>query len=101
MIIEFKIFEKIYLKNIIPGRIYRIGEFIIGDMGYRITIPLARLLDCDEGKNILTIKTFLKETNEEHIFDVHRSFIKNIASPEEIIQFEHYEMMKDANKYNL
>jgi len=94
-----KTYEKIYLKNIIPGRIYRISEFIIANKEYRTTMPIGRLLKCDDEKNTLTMKTFIKGTDEEHIFyPFFRKYIMNIASKEEILEFE---TIENTKKYNL
>jgi hypothetical protein len=101
-----KTYEKILLRNIIPGRVYRITEFVAANNAYRSTIPLGRLISCDEDKYNLVMKTYLKGTYESYtVENFMRRWLKNIATTEEIEQFEEFEeaerIQNNMNKYNL
>ena len=91
-----KTYEKINRKNIVPGRYYRIGDILID--GGKATIPICKLLSFDNETGMLKIKTFLKDDHEERIIKIHITWIKNIASPEEIIEFDTIEARM---KYNI
>ena len=91
---HLKIFEKVKEKNLKIGNIYRCGYStqLNGD-----NISLVKIIEF-QNDGMLLVKSYFKDNLKEHITRVSKNWIKNIASPSEIIEFNTIEQSK---KYNL
>lgn len=104
MITNFKIYEKVWSKNIKEGDIYFIGEVLILEKGLKTTIELCKIAEKryyykDETMFNIIIKTYLKENLTEIILEnFDKSLLKRKATQEEIQEFE---AIENSKKYNL
>jgi len=105
MITKYKIFEGgIWSKNLVIGGIYEIEDMIISEY-WRKNIPIGKIIDFPyeetSGKYVVEIKTFISGTNQEHILELERRFIKKKATPEQIKLFNRIETRSKVKNYNL
>lgn len=97
-----KTYEGVWLKKLKEGNIYLIDEMLIAEKGYKHNFRLGKiikLLKLGEAIIQINMKTYIKGTTEEYIFyDFKNKFIKRLATPEEINEFE---AIENSKKYNI
>jgi hypothetical protein len=99
MITNFKIYEKLWSKNIKVGDIYEIESMLIAHKGYVSNIPLGRIIRRFENSTLFDVKTFTKNNHEEYIMEyLSVANLKRKATQEEIQEFE---AIENSKKYNL
>lgn len=96
-----KLYEA-WSKNIKVDDIYVIDEMLIINKGWdKENIRLGKIIKIINLKDyfVFKVKTFLKHSNEEFIFDaLDLKHIKRKANEKEILEFE---LIENAIKYNL
>lgn len=99
MITKFKIYERMWSKNIKVGDIYEIDSMILADKEYSTNIPLGRVIKKYDDVPLFDVKTFTKGSHNEYITEcLSDRNIKRKATPEEIQEFE---AIENSKKYNL
>lgn len=99
MITNFKIYERVWTKNIKIGEIYKIESMILAQKGYATNIPLGRIVSTFMNNSFLDIKTYTTGNHDEYIIeDTDPKYLKRKATPEEIQEFE---AIENSEKYNL
>lgn len=99
MITKFKIYEKMWSKNIKVGDIYEIESMILANKEYSTNIPLGRVIKSYVDVLLFDVKTFTKGNHDEYIMEcLSNRNIKRKATPEEIQEFE---AIENSKKYNL
>lgn len=95
-----KTFERVWLKNLVEGKIYEIETIILADYEWKTNINLGRIIKIYKNEDVLffNMKTFLKGSLKEIEIELYPKNIKKLATPEQIIEFETLENQK---KYNL
>jgi len=98
---HIKTFEGIWSKNLIVGNIYVIDRIFIADKGCH-NLPYGRITKVHKGFYYVDIEIYLERSYEEFKLEsLERQFIKRLANKEEIDQFNNYETLQKALKYNL
>lgn len=95
-----KTYEGIFEKNIKAGEIYKIPNFLHPNINWSSNISIGKVLDKDEYGNV-KIKTFIKSSKDVVIMEIHKKHISKKATPEEIEEFQKYEIQAAGQKYNL
>jgi hypothetical protein len=94
---HIKTYESVWEKNIKVGEIYKIPSFLIVNKGYLSNISICRILNRTE-HGYFNVKTFIKSTGEECVKELYKKFILKKATPEEIKEFEAFEVLNMFNQ---
>lgn len=99
MITIFKIFEKMWAKNIKVGELYEIESMILANKEYSSNIPIGRVIKSYGDILLFDVKTFTKGNHDEYVMEcLSDKNIKRKATPEEKQEFE---AIENSKKYNL
>lgn len=99
---HIKTYEAAWTKNMKVGNIYKILSYMNGDAEFKHNIPIGKITKMGEYEYDYSvgIKTFLVD-GTEHNLRINKGALLKKATPEEIKEFEDFEIKNTANNFNI